>query len=147
MAAVLLPLLLSCRSAGALTAAGDSCTSADVTKQASDALSLAQPQKRYADAETAASAVLAKCPTQPTAVQALGLALVAEKKYDDAISRMTSVINAKPDVAYAYLWRGQAYYNKKQPDRMVGDFETFLKLAPGAPEAASVKQLLGSLKK
>jgi hypothetical protein len=29
---------------------------------------------------------------------------------------------------------------------MVSDFETFLKLAPSAPEAATVRQLLGALR-
>ena len=43
------------------------------------------------------------------------------------------------------FWRGQAYYGKKKADRMVEDFETFLKLAPKSPEAPIVRQLLSSL--
>jgi len=31
------------------------------------------------------------------------------------------------------------------PDKMIGDFQTFLKLQPTAPEASTVKQLLASL--
>ena len=54
-------------------------------------------------------------------------------------------IKRKADFAYAYFWRGQAYYGKKKADRMVSDFETFLKLAPKSPEAPIVRQLLSSL--
>ena len=81
------------------------------------------------------------------AVAALGQSMVGQKRYDDAVARMTTAISAKRDLAYAYLWRGYAYYYKKQPDKMVGDFETFLKLAPAAPEATTVKQLLASIKR
>jgi TolA-binding protein len=58
---------------------------------------------------------------------------------------MSDAIKRKPDFAYAYFWRGQAYYGKKKADKMVSDFETFLKLAPKSPEAPIVRQLLSSL--
>ena len=127
-----------------LLAAADPC--AGPNPNADQALSLARSQK-YVEAEAAANAVLGTCPTQPVAVAALGQSVVAQKRYDDAVAKMTSAISAKRDLAYAYLWRGYAYYYKKQPDRMVGDFETFLKLAPAAPEANTVKQLLASIKR
>jgi regulator of sirC expression with transglutaminase-like and TPR domain len=79
-------------------------------------------------------------------VAALGEALVGAKKLDEAIQAMTAAVDAKPDLAYAYYWRGQAYYQKKQPDRLIGDFERFLKLAPEAPEATSVKQFLATVR-
>lgn len=103
-------------------------------------------QKKYGEAEAAAKAALAERPTDELAVAALGDSLVGQKKYDEAIERMGSAIKGRADLAHAYYWRGHAYYNKKQPDRMVGDFETFLKLAPKAPEANSVRQLLAGLK-
>ena len=103
-------------------------------------------QKKYGEAEAAAKAALADRPTDEIAVAALGDSLVGQKKYDEAIDRLGAAIKGRADLAYAYYWRGHAYYNKKQPDRMVGDFETFLKLAPKAPEANSVRQLLAGLK-
>jgi tetratricopeptide (TPR) repeat protein len=109
------------------------------------AASLAK-QKKYGEAEATAKAALADRPTDELAVAALGNSLVGQKKYDEAIDRMGAAIKGKADLAHAYYWRGQAYYNKKQPDRMVSDFETFLKLAPKAPEANSVRQLLAGLK-
>jgi tetratricopeptide (TPR) repeat protein len=109
------------------------------------AASLAR-QKKHEEAEAAAKAVLADNTTHDVAVAALGEALVGQKKYDEAVERMGTAIKGRADLAYAYYWRGQAYYHKKQPDRMVGDFETFLKLAPKAPEAATVQQLLAGLR-
>jgi tetratricopeptide (TPR) repeat protein len=109
------------------------------------AASLAK-QKKYADAEGPAKAAVAELPTHEVAVAALGDSLVGQKKYDEAVERMDAAIKAKGDMAYAYYWRGHAHYNKKQPDRMVADFETFLRLAPKAPEATSVKQLLAGLR-
>lgn len=103
-------------------------------------------QKKWAEVEAPANAALAEAPAHAVAAGALGEALVGLARYDDAVARMSAVIGADKDVAYAYYWRGQAYYKKKQPARMVGDFEAFLKLNPQAPEAESVRQLLSALR-
>lgn len=103
-------------------------------------------QKKHGDAETTAKALLEGSPTHDVALSALGEALVGQKKYDEAVERMSAAIKARTELPYAYYWRGQAHYNKKQPDRMVADFETFLKLAPKAPEAPTVQQLLDGLR-
>ena len=137
-------LVAMAMAAAPLLAVADPCTGPN--PNADQALGLARSQK-YVEAEAAASAVLGTCATQPVAVAALGQSMVGQKRYDDAVAKMTTAISAKRDLAYAYLWRGYAYYYKKQPDKMVGDFETFLKLAPAAPEATTVKQLLASIKR
>jgi tetratricopeptide (TPR) repeat protein len=124
--------------------AADSCTDPANAAKASEALAKARA-KSYAEAIAGANAVLAACPTHDVAAQALGNALVGQKHYDDAIARMTTVIAAKPSLAYPYLWRGYGYYYKKQPDKMVGDFQLFLRLAPTAPEVPAIKQLLASI--
>jgi tetratricopeptide (TPR) repeat protein len=108
------------------------------------AASLAK-QKRYAEAEAPAKAALEANPTHEVAVAALGESLVGQHKFDDAIDKMSDAVKRKPDLAYAYFWRGQANYGKKKADRMVSDFEMFLKLAPKSPEAPIVRQLLSSL--
>ena len=56
------------------------------------------------------------------------------------------MIAARKEAAYAYFWRGQAYNGTKQTDRMISDFETFLKLQPNAPEAPTVRQILASFR-
>ncbi len=108
------------------------------------AASLAK-QKKYAEAEAPARAALEANPTNEVALAALGESLVGQRKFDEAIEKMSDAIKRKADFAYAYFWRGQAYYGKKKADRMVSDFETFLKLAPKSPEAPIVRQLLSSL--
>jgi len=110
------------------------------------AASLAK-QKKYVEAEAPAKTALAANPIHPVAVAALGESLAGQKKYDEAITRLSAAIAAKNDLAYAYFWRAQSYYGKQQPDKMVGDFETFLKLTPNAPEAPTVRQLLASLRR
>lgn len=104
-------------------------------------------QGKFAQAEAPANAALGEVPAHAIAAAALGESLVGLSRYDDAVARMTAVVGADKNVAYAYYWRGQAYYRKRQsPDRMVTDFEAFLKLAPDAPEAAAVRQLLSALR-
>jgi len=109
------------------------------------AASLAK-QKKYAEAQGPADEALRGNSSHPVAVAALGESLVGQGKNDEAVDRLSEVIKGKPDLAYAYYWRGKAYNNKKQTSRMADDFQTFLRLAPKAPEAASVQQLLGALK-
>jgi tetratricopeptide (TPR) repeat protein len=102
-------------------------------------------QRKYVEAEAPARAALDANPLHEVAVSALGASLVGQRRFDEAIERMTDVIAKKPDLAYAYFWRGQAYYGSRRADRMVADFQTFLKLAPNSPEAPVVRQLLSSL--
>ena len=71
-------------------------------------------QKKYAEAEAPARAVLLESPMHAVAVAALGEALVGQKKYDDAIDRLSIALGKKDDLAYAYFWRGQAYDKKNQ---------------------------------
>jgi regulator of sirC expression with transglutaminase-like and TPR domain len=125
--------------------AADPCADPALASKAKSAQSLAKA-KQYAQAEPAARAVLVGCATQPVGVAALGEALTGQKKYAAAVESLSSAIHARPDLAYAYFWRGQAYYGLKQKDKMIADFTTFLKLAPTAPEATTVKQLLSGIR-
>jgi tetratricopeptide (TPR) repeat protein len=119
---------------------------ASIAKQGSAEQQNERKQARLAEAEGLAKTALDQQPTHVVAAQALGEALVGEEKLDEAISRLTAVLNAKPDVAYAYYWRGKAYNIKHDAARMVDDFQKFLQLAPGAPEAPPVRALLSALR-
>ncbi len=101
--------------------------------------------KHYAAAEAPAREALQVSPADPVASAALGEALVSQGKLDEAIQQLTVVIRTDPRLPYAYYWRGQAYHRKRQVARMVGDYQTFLRLAPDAPEAPAVRALLASL--
>ncbi len=112
--------------------------------QAYLAASLAK-QKRYAEAEAPAKAAVEAAPTHEVGIGALGESLVGQKKFDEAVKRMTAALG-KSERPSAYLWRGQAYQHQKETARMVVDYETFLKLAPKAPEAPAIRAILASLK-
>lgn len=109
-------------------------------------------QRKFVEAEATAKPVLEQRPTHPVAVAGLGQALVGQGKHDEAVGRLSAAITAtenaenKTDAAYAFFWRGQAHYKKGQADKMVADFEVFLKLAPEAPEANTVRQLLAGVR-
>jgi tetratricopeptide (TPR) repeat protein len=109
------------------------------------AASLAK-QKKYAEAEALAKDVLTGKPTDDMALAALGQSLVGLGKADEAVQRLSTALEAKPDLAYAYYWRGQAYDKQKKTSSMASDFQMFLKLAPTAPEAKLVQAVLASLK-
>ena len=109
-------------------------------------------QRKFAEAEATAKGVLEQSPTHRVAVAGLGQSLVGPGKYDEAVERLSAAITAtehaenKTDAAYAFFWRGQAHYKKGQADKMVADFEIFLKLVPEAPEANTVRQLLAGVR-
>ncbi len=70
------------------------------------------------------------------ATRALGQTLVAQKLYDEALTRMTASIVAKKEQAYAYLWRGYAYSYQKKPDKTVARLPDVSSAShPTAPEA------------
>ena len=109
------------------------------------AASLAK-QGKYGEAEGPANEALQANATHEVAVAALGESLVKQKKYDEAVSRLESAVEARGDLAYGYYWLGHAYYNKKQTDKMLRAFDRFLQLAPKAPEAPTVQQLLAGIR-
>jgi tetratricopeptide (TPR) repeat protein len=102
--------------------------------------------KKYREAEAPALEALAASPADPVASAALGESLVSQGRLDEAVRRLTAVIQVDARLPYAYYWRGQAYHRMGQIARMVDDYRTFLALAPDAPEAEAVRVLLGGLK-
>ena len=70
-----------------------------------------------------------------------------EKNYKPVAEDAEKVIALDPKNAYAYYYAGIAFSNLKRPDKMADYFQSFLKLAPNAPEAAKVQSLLRSLRR
>jgi tetratricopeptide (TPR) repeat protein len=99
----------------------------------------------HREAEPPALEALAAHPGDEVAAAALGEALVAQGRLDEAIRRLTAVIQADASLPYVFYWRGQAYQRNGQIARMVEDYRAFLRLAPNAPEAPAVRVLLGGL--
>jgi len=74
-----------------------------------------------------------------------GALKLARRDYPGAINDLNDAIARKPDNAPAYYYAGLAYSAMKRPDKMVESFQTFLKLAPNAPESDRVRSLLRSV--
>jgi len=74
-----------------------------------------------------------------------GVLNMAKQNYQAAIADLDAAIALKVDNAYAYYYAGLAYSALKRQDKMVQSFQTFLKLAPDAPEASRVRSLLRSI--
>jgi tetratricopeptide (TPR) repeat protein len=139
-ASLILPGFLACASAHPAPRAA----AAPAPDELGDGIELYQ-QGKYAEAEAPAKAALEANGTHEIAVSALGASLVGQGKFDEAVARLSAAVAARADLAYAYYWRAQAFQQQKKADRMVADYETFLKLAPKAPEAATIQQFLSTL--
>jgi len=75
-----------------------------------------------------------------------GALKVAKRDFQGAINDLNQAIARKSDNPYAHYYSGLAYNALKRPDKMVESFQTFLKLAPNAPEADRVRSLLRSVR-
>ncbi len=63
-----------------------------------------------------------------------------------AVEQLQKAIEMDPKNAYAHYYAGTAYSKTGRPDKVVSEFQTFLKLAPNAPEAAKVRSLLRGIR-
>lgn len=71
---------------------------------------------------------------------------VLREDYGAATKQLEQAIAMDPRDAYAHYYAGVAYSKTGRPDKMVNEFQTFLKLAPDAPEAAKVRSLLRAVR-
>jgi tetratricopeptide (TPR) repeat protein len=65
-----------------------------------------------------------------------------QKNYAEAIKALEKAISLDPKNAYAHYYIGMAYSESGQTGKMAAPFQTFLKLAPEAPEAAKVRSMI-----
>jgi tetratricopeptide (TPR) repeat protein len=82
---------------------------------------------------------------QPDNVQAqyqLGMAYAWQERFQDAVNVLSHVVEVNPQHAYAHYWLGMSYYKIKDYTKMINHLEAFLQLAPDAPEAVQVKEIL-----
>ena len=57
---------------------------------------------------------------------------LSSQNYQNAIDNCTKAIQLKPDNAFAYLWRGQAYYALNNYQTAIDDFTKVIELKPDA---------------
>jgi len=72
----------------------------------------------------------------------IGTAAFERRDFAAAAEAFDRCIQANPTLAYAYYRAGLAYYEIDRPDQMVNRFETFMRLAPDAPERPQVESIL-----
>lgn len=85
-------------------------------------------------------------PTDPAVAFNVAEIMFNAGKTDEAIKLYSIASKLKPDFAMYYSKLGYAYLNKGDIPNAVKFFEKFLKMAPNDPQAASVKDLVSSLK-
>lgn len=73
-----------------------------------------------------------------------GLLQLGRQQNSDAAASLESYLQKNPDNAYAHYYAGLAYNGAKRPDKMLTQFELFLRLRPDAPEAKKVRAVLST---
>ncbi len=74
-----------------------------------------------------------------------GLALASAQNMADAAAAFDKAATLDPSWAYAHYYAGIAYSKLKRSDLTASHFQTFLKLAPQAPERGEVQAILRTL--
>ncbi len=74
-----------------------------------------------------------------------GLALSARRDMAEAAAAFDRATQLDPAFAYAHYYAGIAYSKVKRIDLMAQHFDTFLKLAPQAPERPEVQSIMRTL--
>jgi len=74
-----------------------------------------------------------------------GLALSAKQDMNGASAAFQKATDLDPGWAYAHYYAGIAYSKVKRADLTASHFQTFLKIAPQAPERGEVQSILRTL--
>jgi tetratricopeptide (TPR) repeat protein len=82
----------------------------------------------------------------PEAHFQLGLVLAQRQDFAGAAAALDRAAEISPAYAYAHYYGGLMHYRASRPDRMAIHFETFLKLAPEAPERPEVLQIMRTVR-
>ena len=71
-----------------------------------------------------------------------GLLQLNRQQNKEAAASLGTYLQDHPNHPYAHYYAGLAYNGTKQPDKMLTQFEIFLRLKPDAPEAKKVRAVL-----
>jgi tetratricopeptide (TPR) repeat protein len=98
-----------------------------------------------AGALEASNQAVARDGALPEAYYQQGMALAANQDFGAAAVAFQKAADLDPNWAYAHYNAGLAYSKVKRIDLTAQHFQTFLKLAPQAPERAQVQSILRTL--
>jgi tetratricopeptide (TPR) repeat protein len=82
----------------------------------------------------------------PYAHYQAGLVANRQSRFQDAAASFGRASEIKPDLAYAHYYAGIASQRIKQMAKMSEHLETFVRLAPDAPERGTVQAILRTLR-
>jgi tetratricopeptide (TPR) repeat protein len=82
----------------------------------------------------------------PYAHYQVGLVALRQSAFQRAADAFARSAALKPDLAYSHYYAGLAYQRVKQIAKMSEHLDTFLRLAPEAPERAAVATILRTLR-
>jgi tetratricopeptide (TPR) repeat protein len=94
------------------------------------------------DALQVAQAGAAEFPNDPYVQFEVGVTSALQGDQTAAAQAFDAALNADPSFAYAYYYAGLAYERLNRPDLTVTRFESFIRLAPSAPERPQVESVL-----
>ena len=77
----------------------------------------------------------------------IGATAAFQGRWQDAVTELTSAIDADSGIAYAYYFRAMAQDKLGKKDQLVLDMERFLALAPAAPESTNAAAVVAAAKR
>ncbi|MCS7311742.1 MAG: tetratricopeptide repeat protein [Acidobacteria bacterium] len=101
----------------------------------------------FEDALKVLQAAREKAPDHVEVAYATGLVRYLQKAYKGAAPALQEAVDKDPQRPYAHYYLGMTYYNLNQKATAIQYLENFLRLAPEAPEASQVRDLLQRLKR
>ena len=104
-------------------------------------------KKEFSQAEAELRRALKKNDRSPTAHLYLGMTLINLKNYDDAEKELQRAITLGGDeMSLAHYYLGGIYWGKREYKRAADELETYLKLAPQAPDAERIRNTIKELR-
>ena len=104
-------------------------------------------KKEFSKAEAELRRALKKNDSSPTAHLYLGMTLISLRNHDEAekeLQRAITLGGAEMSLAHYYL--GGIYWGRREYKRAADELETYLKLAPQAPDAERVRNTIKELR-
>ena len=104
-------------------------------------------RKEFAEAEAQFRKAVGRNTSSPTAHFYLGVILLKRRETDEAEKELRAAVASGGDqLAVAHYYLGGIYWGRQEFKRAADELETYLRLAPDAPEAARVRSTIKELR-
>ncbi|HEX8353221.1 MAG TPA: tetratricopeptide repeat protein [Pyrinomonadaceae bacterium] len=103
-------------------------------------------RKEFAEAEAQFRKAAQRNGSSPTAHFYLGVILLKRRETEEAEKELRASIAAGGEIAVAHYYLGGIYWGRQDYKRAADELETFLRLAPDAPEAERVRSTVRELR-